>query len=104
MDLYFEEYLEQENPLYSNGDMVCFLHNNELYFGMIENTTFCFHHNIRYILYVIIEEGTGENMLVEEDRIRNDFMHSFILLEMENNKYDLNNEIPEYKNFSFVIM
>jgi len=104
MDLYFEEYLEQKKPLYSKGDMICFKHNEELYFGMIENISFCHHHNMRYIFYVIIEESMGKNMLVEEDRIINNFMHSFIILEMENHKDDINNEIPEYKNFSFVIM
>lgn len=108
MDFYFEEdcNLNHTSYSYNIGDVVCFLQDKEIYSGIIENISPCYHHNIKYIFYTVKETDNDTIILIEQDKIIENVYPEILLLEIEyNSRNTLQNELQfnEYKDFSFVI-
>lgn len=108
MDLYFEEdcNLNHTSYSYNIGDVVCFLQNKEIYSGIIENISPCYHHNIKYIFYTVKETDNNTLILIEQDKIIENIYPEILLLEIEYNSDELiytKSQFYEYQNFSFVI-
>lgn len=108
MELYFEDDLDINNISYNYniGDVISFWQDEEVYSGIVENISPCYHHNIKYVFYTIKEAESDVRILIEQDKIIENFYPEILLLEIDsepNKIYDEYFKVAEYKDFSFII-